>query len=1123
MTKSKNKYLNEVLNKLESYSKRKFLLKLIDGFLKTVAALVLLFTLFVALESLFNFNSDIRTALFFFSLFSVLTLFFATIIPNVIKYLKSLTNSDYYNLSKEIGKHYSEIKDELINSLQLLNSNNLETSYSDELINSAFQQTYKKIKNIKFEKALSFNSQMKLAKITAGLLIVCFSFIFFPPGINSAFHRLLNYNTNFIPPPIFTFNIEPGNMQITKGENVEIKITVKGEKLKKIFVATKTPEQTDYQFTPLKMNSLNQVNYKIKAVRNSFKYFASAKNINSSKYEIKVISRPFVKNLILKISPPPYSRQLVTIQKDNGNITALKGSKIKTEISSTKEIKNVYLQFENQKNIKLIPKEKKAVGYFTIKQNGNYKIILTDMSGYKNQSPINYEINTLIDEYPEIELVSPQKDVSLSIDNRVPLLLNISDDFGFSSLKIKYKLNSITSSTDEVKINSINIPIKRNSINEEVNYIWNMSDLNLTTNDVLSFYVEIFDNDVVSGPKSAKTKTINVRVPSLDELLTKTDNTYNKSVDDLKETLKKAKELQKNLQKISQNLKKNKKKIDWKEQSKLKQTTDKFKKLQKNAEKIAEELKKMREKLQKNNLLSGETLKKYFELQKLMNSLSNEEMKKAFKQMQNLLSTMDRKKIQDALKNFKFNEEQFKSSIERTLNLLKRIKVSQKIDELLTRTKDIEKKEKGINKNTNNSNPSKNKQLAKKQKEVTRSLDSFKKELEKLKQLMKELSDMPKESLDSLRNEFNKQKNKKLSEKISKNLQNNKNQNALQFQQQLLKNMMKMRSKMSQLQQEMRQKNQMETFVEMMKSLDNLISISKEEENLNTKTKVNPGNLSSFKKDAEKQNELIRSLNRVMQQLSKLSQKTFAITPEMGKALGDARRNMSESIEGLQNRNGYLSSNKQLQAMGSLNDASALLKSSLESMMKGGGQGGMMSLMQQLGQMAQQQMNLNNLTKMLQQHNGKFTQQQLGQLKRLQQQQKLIRKSLQELNKEAKTTGKSKALAADLDEILKQMQEVVTNMNNTQLDDNVVQTQERILSKLLDAQRSVNERDYEKRRESFTGKDILRKSPGNLSLDEQRNNTLRDELLKAINEGYSKDYEELIKKYFEELEKKSIK
>jgi len=527
----------------------------------------------------------------------------------------------------------------------------------------------------------------------------------------------------------------------------------------------------------------------------------------------------------------------------------------------------------------------------------------------------------------------------------------------------------------------------------------------------------------------------------------------------------------------------------------------------------------MKEYLQKNNLLSSETMEKYMELQKLMDTFSTEEMKKAMEQMQNLLSTLDRQKIQDALKNIQFNEEQFKSSLERTLNLLKRIKVSQKIDELLARTKDIEKKENEINKNTKEGNPSKNNQISDKQKDVTNSIDNLKKELENLEKLMNELSDMPKESLDSLKNEFSKQKNKELSDKISKNLTENKKQDALQLQQQLANNMKKMQNMVSQLKKEMEQKNQTETFVQMMKSLDDLISLSKKEEALKELIN-NPNNISAFKENAEKQNELLRNLNRVMQQLNKLSQKTFAITPEMGKALGDAGRSMMESIDALQNRSGYLSLNKQNNAMGSLNDASSLLKSSLESMMKGGGQGGMMSLMQQLGQMAQQQMNLNNLTKGFQQ-NRKFSQQQLAELQRLKQQQDLIRKSLQQLNEEAKTTGKSKSLAADMEDILNKMQEVITNMNNTKIDDDVIQTQERILSKLLDAQRSVNERDFDKNRKSYTGKDILKQSPANFALDDEKKNALREELMKAISEGYNKDYEELIKKYFEELEKKS--
>jgi hypothetical protein len=73
---------------------------------------------------------------------------------------------------------------------------------------------------------------------------------------------------------------------------------------------------------------------------------------------------------------------------------------------------------------------------------------------------------------------------------------------------------------------------------------------------------------------------------------------------------------------------------------------------------------------------------------------------------------------------------------------------------------------------------------------------------------------------------------------------------------------------------------------------------------------------------------------------------------------------------------------------------------------------------------------------------------------------------------------------------------------------------------MLDAQRSMRERDYEKRRKSESGTDIARQSPGALDLTTQEGRSkLQQDLLRALEEGYSKDYEELIRKYFEALQK----
>lgn len=262
-----------------------------------------------------------------------------------------------------------------------------------------------------------------------------------------------------------------------------------------------------------------------------------------------------------------------------------------------------------------------------------------------------------------------------------------------------------------------------------------------------------------------------------------------------------------------------------------------------------------------------------------------------------------------------------------------------------------------------------------------------------------------------------------------------------------------------------------------------------------------------------------------MSQMSKLSQKTFAITPQMGKALGVANKNMQQSVQSLQNRNGSLAAINQEEGMMHLNEAGLMLKRTMESMMQGGnGGGGMMSLMQQLQQLSSQQMNLNTLTQMLQQmQQGQLSQQQQGELQRLAQQQDVIRKSLNQLNEEAKISGEANKIPADLENILNEMQEVLTDMNTEKLDDNLIQKQEHILSKLLDAQRSINERDFEKERKSNTGKNIVGESPHDINLSsEEGKDKLKDELNKAVREGYAKDYEDLILKYYDAIRKEGI-
>jgi len=591
-------------------------------------------------------------------------------------------------------------------------------------------------------------------------------------------------------------------------DDVRISFKVIGPVPKETSLAIKYEEQTDFTVQKILADSTGKYNFDIKAVRQSFRYYAQAENIKSEEYTIEVIDRPIIKTFDLTITPPAYSRLPQIDQKDNGNITSLTGSYVDIGLTSTKELKSAKLQFADTTYFDLSVKGNEAKGKYRIKGDNNYQVILIDISGNTNQSPITYSVKALSDAYPTIDVIKPNGNSNLENDNRLPILLKIADDYGFTKLVINYRLSASKFTKVQDEYSKIEIPINKYEKESDVNYIWNLNKLNLASNDVVTYYFEVFDNDNVSGPKSTKTSTFNVRVPSLDEILTRADDTHQEAVEDLKQTLKDAQELKKELEKIDQDLKQDKKELTWQEKEKIQKSLDKFKEMQNKVEQTSKQMNKMQQELQQNNLLSKETLQKYMELQKLMEEMTSDEMKKAMERLQDVLKNMDRKQTQEAMKNVKIDEEQFQKSIERTMNLIKRLQIEEKMNELVKRTDNLEKKQDDLQNETKNSNLNDKNQkdeLSKKQDEVSKELDKMKQEMESLAEKMKEFKDMPKDQMDKLKDEFDKQENQELSEQSKQDMQQMQKQQSMQKQSQISKNMKQMKQKMSAMQKQMQQ------------------------------------------------------------------------------------------------------------------------------------------------------------------------------------------------------------------------------------------------------------------------------------------------------------------------------
>jgi vacuolar-type H+-ATPase subunit I/STV1 len=134
---------------------------------------------------------------------------------------------------------------------------------------------------------------------------------------------------------------------------------------------------------------------------------------------------------------------------------------------------------------------------------------------------------------------------------------------------------------------------------------------------------------------------------------------------------------------------------------------------------------------------------------------------------------------------------------------------------------------------------------------------------------------------------------------------------------------------------------------------------------------------------------------------------------------------------------------------------------------------------------------------------------------RLAAEQESIKERLLEMIREF---GYRSDITGNLNQLVKNMEQAIQEMQERKADRQTIQNQERILSRLLDAQRSLNSQDFSKKRQARTAQDINRRGPAPIQdQNSKKLDRLRKDILEAAKEGYTKEYLDLIQKYFDAL------
>ncbi|MFQ6002885.1 MAG: DUF4175 family protein, partial [Candidatus Zixiibacteriota bacterium] len=857
----------------------------------------------------------------------------------------------------------------------------------------------------------------------------------------------------------------------------------------------------------------------------SFDYYVEAEDVQSDLYKITVVDKPRVIGLRLTFNYPRYTQlKTLVVDENDGNINAIAGTKVQIEARTNKELSRASIFFSDSSTAEMKIEGTKAVGEILVKKDDFYHIELWDKIGNKNQHPIEYRITKIDDQYPMVEILEPGHDQDLSENMRVPLLVGISDDFGFSSLKLSYRIVSEGEGTDE---KSIKIDISENNRSAmDIEYLWNLSHLPLVPGDLVKYRAIVYDNDTFGGPKKAESKTYSVRLPSLDEIIAEVEREQEGQVEDLETLLKGQRDLKKKIEDLSRELDRatGKLDLDWQKRQQMEDILEKQQKLAQDLKNLAKRMDENIEKIEENKLAALEMIEKLWEIRKLMQEIITPEMKEALRKLAEALKNMDPKLLKQAAEKMKISQEELLKRLDRTISLLKRMQAEQKLEDLIKIAERMAQTQDEINQNVQTSEKEKLPELSSAEKQLKQDLGDFEEKMKEFGDLAKELSLLPPEEIDQLQNMPEESGVKVDIQQMISQLSAMNKSGALKSGKSCSKKLKSMVDRLKSTQEKMQLEMKKEIMEAIKKSLYDLFDLSDTQEGLFEQVDRLERVDMELRTLARHQQNLKAGATRVAEDLDTLAQKTIFIGSDVRRFMALSVASMDKATRNLEERKGEIALDEQKEAVYDLNVTARKLMQALNAAQKSCSGSGMEKMFDQLQKMCNSQSGINQQTEQLGQCGGAGMQLTLSEqaaMQRLAAEQEAVRKSLAQLEKEF---GNSSEILGRLDDLGEEMKKVVGDLERLRVDQSTIERQKKILSRLLDAEKSIRKRDFSKKRRAEVGEDVSRPSPEGLPPDLlQPEQMAKDDLSKFLEEAYPKEYEQLIKEYFKALSEERMK
>lgn len=1047
----------EILKKLELFMKRFYTNKLLKGLILFVSTALLYFLAVTALEYFIWMGSTGRALLFWLFILTLLGLsIWFLVIPalGIFNIKRGLTP---FEAAKIIGKHFPEVKDKLLNLLQLTELNS-----TDELVVAGIQQKAQQLSPIPFNTAVNFKTNLPYLKyIVPSILIILAVFFTGKTDFFDGYTRVIRYQTAFTPPAPFSYVLNSGPLQVVENSDYPLQVQTVGNVL---------PEQIEMVLNnrriALKKSGTQEFVYTFKNVTEDQFFYFTYGNFRSPDYRLQVLRKPAILKSDIFLDYPAYTLKQDETFSGSGNVTVPQGTKVEWRITTRNTQKVHYADTDSVYDFK-----KNESNFFfskTFIRSETYRISSSNDQLHDFEK-LQYRVEVIPDLAP---LISVRQFVDSLNPDQLYFAGNVSDDYGIKSLKIKYHPEGNPSVKNEIKL----------KVNQGQVGTFNVvfpDSLSLSPGLTYALFFEVTDNDAVNGAKSTQSETFYYRKQTLlqreENLLKQQDKLLNK----ISDNATRADKIQEQLEQLNQK-QKTKSTLNWNEKQDIKQLLERQKQQEQMMQSFSNDLLKTLSQSTNKDDKFNEQLEKRLE----ENTQEAEQNQSLLDELSKIADKLTDEELTNKLDELSKQSKSRKKSLQQLLELTKSYYVRQKLTQLAQKADQLSTQQEEVSDS-----------------EVSKDTQEAQEELnEQFNQLQNELDQLDKDN-ESLRKPINYQRDKILEKEIQKEQQTAEDQlnksldateekSAQQSDQKRKSAQKKAAQKLKQMSSRMQQNmaaamgEQLQEDIEVLRQiLENLITYSVEQENLMTQTEKLSDKARSFSQIVKNQYFLKENFSHIDDSLFSLSLRRPEFSETINKEIENIYQFTEQSLNELSEYQLYKATSSQQYTLSSANVLADFLSNILsnmqEQMSMSGQQGGNQNSPQLPDIIKMQQGLQQQMSGQMQQQDQKGKSQQEGkqpgELNEKTRQSETdygglleVLKQQQEINNALKDIIQKEGLSDEAKSILSQAEQLEEDLLMQGYNAEVLEKMKRFQHELLKLETAVNEQGQDQNRKSRT-------------------------------------------------------